>query len=121
MSLSGKYRKWKILETLDFQNNKIWAAFKKCQVYITFTIVSHVILPIIWKGTILDIHQNLTTSVVDPDPNPDVFGPPGSGYRSSSPSRNSKKNLDSYCFVTSFDGNDGNVPSKSSKQKKTFF
>ncbi len=38
-----------------------------------------------------------------------------------SPSRNSKKNLDAYCFVTSFDGNDGNVPSKSSKQINFFF
>jgi hypothetical protein len=59
---------------------------------------------------------------VDSDPNPDVFGPPVSGYRSGSfillsPSRNSKKNLDSYCFVTSFDGNDGNVTSKSYNQK----
>jgi hypothetical protein len=58
-------------------------------------------------------------SVADPDPNPDppdprVFGPPGSGstsqrYGSGSGSRfllsckNSKKNLDSYYFVTLFD------------------
>ncbi len=60
-------------------------------------------------------------SVPDPDPNPDppdphVFGPPGSGstsqrYGSGTGSgsgsfyhqaKNSKKNLDSYCFVTSF-------------------
>jgi hypothetical protein len=50
-------------------------------------------------------------SVADPDPH--VFGPPGSG--------NSKKNLDSYYFVTLFDFlslNDVNVPSKSNKQKK---
>jgi hypothetical protein len=54
---------------------------------------------------------------VDPDPNPDppethVFGPPGSGsgplVRGMDPDpgpsitkRNSMKNLDSYCFVTS--------------------
>jgi hypothetical protein len=47
----------------------------------------------------------------------------GSGSFSSS-SKNSKKNLDSYCFVTSFDFlsliNDVNVPSKSTKQKNVF-
>ncbi len=51
------------------------------------------------------------TSVADPDPNPDpyVFVPPGSGsisQRHGSGSfyhnANSKKNLDFYCFVTSF-------------------
>jgi hypothetical protein len=54
----------------------------------------------------------LSTSVVDPDPpdNPDpyVFRPHGSGFGSInkawirillSTSKNSKKNLDSYCFV----------------------
>ncbi len=58
----------------------------------------------------------LLSSVADPDPNPDphVFGPPGSGSGSISQShgsgsgsfyhqaKKSKKNLDSYCFVTSF-------------------
>jgi hypothetical protein len=38
--------------------------------------------------------------------------------------KNSKKNLDSYCFVTLFDllslKNYVNVPSKSNKQKKLF-
>jgi hypothetical protein len=52
----------------------------------------------------------LRNSVADPDPH--VFGPPGSGSISAeawirirvllSSSKNSKKNLDSYCFVTSF-------------------
>ncbi len=41
-----------------------------------------------------------------------------------SPIKNSKKNLDSYCFVTSFRlfifENDVNVPSKSNKQKNFF-
>ncbi len=41
-----------------------------------------------------------------------------------SASKNSKKNLDSYCFVTSFGlfifENDVNVPSKSNKQKNFF-
>jgi hypothetical protein len=51
-----------------------------------------------------------------PDPDPHVFGPPGSGsisqrYGSGSgngsgsffhQAKKSKKNLDSYCFVTSF-------------------
>ncbi len=72
----------------------------------------------------------LLTSVADPH----VFGPPGSGSRSisqryrsgsgsgsGSPSKKSKKNLDSYCFVTSFwlfiFENDVHVPSKSHKQK----
>jgi hypothetical protein len=51
-------------------------------------------------------------SVADPNPDPSdphVFGLPGSGSGSSSQSRillssskNSEKNLDSYCFVTSF-------------------
>jgi hypothetical protein len=76
------------------------------------------------------------TSVADPDPNPDpsdlyVFGPPGSGSISQievwirillSPSKNCKRNLDSYCFVASFWlfislKNDVNVPLKSNKQK----
>jgi hypothetical protein len=80
-------------------------------------------------------------SVADPDrdsdPDPHVFGPPGSGstsHRYGSGSRillwirillssckNSKKNLDSYYFVTLFDflslKNDVNVASKSNKQK----
>jgi hypothetical protein len=50
----------------------------------------------------------LTTSVADPDPH--VFGPPGSGSISQkldpdptiSSSKNSKKNLDSNYFVTLF-------------------
>jgi hypothetical protein len=57
------------------------------------------------------------TSVADPDTNPEppdlrVFGPPGSGsinqrYGSGcwillSLRKNSKKNLDFYCFMTSF-------------------
>ncbi len=51
---------------------------------------------------------------MDPDPTsaPDL---------QSVPSKNSKKNLDSYCFVTSCGllslKNDINVPSKSNKQK----
>jgi hypothetical protein len=78
----------------------------------------------------------LLASVADPDPNPDphVFGPPGSGSGSTSQRvwiririllsscKNSKKNLDSYYFVTLFDffslKNDVNVASKSNKQKK---
>jgi hypothetical protein len=48
----------------------------------------------------------------DPAPDPDL----------SSSCKNSKKNLDSYYFVTLFDflslKNDVNVPSKSNKQKK---
>jgi hypothetical protein len=76
-------------------------------------------------------------SVADPDPNPDppdphVFGPPGSGSTSIevwirillSSCKNSKKNLDSYYFVTLFDfltlKNDVNVASKSNKQKKLY-
>ncbi len=61
-------------------------------------------------------------SVADPDsPDPHVFGPPGSTcFRASrillSTCKNSKKNLDSYYFVTLFDflslKNDVNVPSK---------
>jgi hypothetical protein len=69
----------------------------------------------------------LQYSVSDPDLY--VFGPPESGAVSQrylliririllSSSKNSKKNLDSYCFVTSFllfffEKNDENVPSKS--------
>jgi hypothetical protein len=82
--------------------------------------------------------MSVKSSVANPDPNPDldppdpyVFGPPGSGsicqrYGSGSGSftswKISKKNLDSYNFVTLFDflslKNDVNVPSKSNKQKK---
>ena len=47
---------------------------------------------------------------MDPDPDPSII------------MQNSKKNLDSYYFVTLFDflslKNDVNVPSKSNKQKK---
>jgi hypothetical protein len=53
--------------------------------------------------------STLLFSVPDPDTDPDqlVFGPPGSTcFWSSrillSSSKNSKKNLDSYCFVTYF-------------------
>jgi hypothetical protein len=79
----------------------------------------------------------IQSSVVDPDPDPPdprVFGPPGSGSTSQrygcgsgsgsfyQHAKNSKKNLDSYYFVTLFDfislKNDVNVPSKSNKQKK---
>jgi hypothetical protein len=54
---------------------------------------------------------------VDPDPDsePYVFGPPGSGS-----SKISKKNLDSYCFVTFYDFlsfKNVNVSSKSKKAK----
>jgi hypothetical protein len=71
-------------------------------------------------------------SVADPDPNPDpdppephVFGPPGSGSGSFyHHAKNSKKNLDSYFFVTLFDflslKNDVNLASKSNKQKKLY-
>ncbi len=59
-------------------------------------------------------------SVADPDPR--VFGPPGSGSTSLSSCKNSKKNLDSYYLVTLFDflslKNDVNVASKSNRQKK---
>jgi hypothetical protein len=51
-----------------------------------------------------------SSSVPDPNPDPHVFGPPGSQFisqRSGSGSfyqqaKKVKKNLDSYCFVTSF-------------------
>jgi hypothetical protein len=53
---------------------------------------------------------------MDPDPDPSII--------LLLPSKNSKKNLDSYCFVTSFGlfilKNDVNVPSKSNKQKNFF-
>ncbi len=54
---------------------------------------------------------------VDPDPDPSII--------LLSSSKNSKKNLDSYCFVTTFGlfifENCANVPSKSNKQKNFFF
>jgi hypothetical protein len=82
----------------------------------------------------------VNTSVADPNldpdpPDPHVFGPPGSGsishrYGSGSGSgslsscKNSKKNIDSYYFVTLFDflslENYVNVPSKSNKQQNVF-
>jgi hypothetical protein len=71
------------------------------------------------------VKDKRSTSVPDPDPH--VFGPPGSGLTSQmdpDPSiiKNSKINLDSFYFVTLFDflslKNDVNVPSKSKKQKK---
>ena len=49
---------------------------------------------------------------MDPDPDPSII------------MQNSKKNFDSYCFVTSFRllflKNDVNVPSKSNEQKNFF-
>ncbi len=59
------------------------------------------------------LHVILPVSVADPDPipdppNPRVFGPPGSGSGSISQRYGrilvslSEKNLDFYCFVTSF-------------------
>ncbi len=85
------------------------------------------------------IYTNTPTSVADPDPpDPRVLGPPGSGSGSISQrygsgsgirillalSKNSKKNLDFYCFVTYFwlfiFENDVNVPSKSNMRKSFF-
>jgi hypothetical protein len=69
----------------------------------------------------------LSVSVADPNPDPDphVFGPPDPLVWSRillSSCKNSKKNIDSYYFVTLFDflslKNDVNVASKSNKQKK---
>ena len=81
----------------------------------------------IWKRLLLLVlygnffryfYRDVQSSVADPDPNPDphVFGPPGSGSTSQriririllwiririllSSCKNSKKNLDSYYFVT---------------------
>jgi hypothetical protein len=56
--------------------------------------------------------------LLDPDPDPLLRGMDPH----SDPSiinQNSKKNLDSYCFMTSLK-NDVNVPSKSKKQKNVF-
>jgi hypothetical protein len=61
-------------------------------------------------------HEKLNTGTDSsvPDPNPDPL----------SASKNSKKNLDSYCFVIFLDflslKNYFNVPSKSNKQKNFF-
>ncbi len=59
----------------------------------------------------LDSDPDSLVRGTDPDPDPSI----------TVPSKNSKKNLDSYCFVTSFllfiFENDVNVPSKSNKQK----
>jgi hypothetical protein len=56
--------------------------------------------------------------LLDPDPHPLVRG------MDPDPSINSKKNLDSYCFVTFFYflslKKDVNVPSKRNKQKNLF-
>jgi hypothetical protein len=76
------------------------------------------------------VWQNLVllASVANHDPNPDphVFWPPGSGSGSYYEiCKNSKKNLDSDYFVTLFDflslKNDVNVASKRNKQKILFF
>jgi hypothetical protein len=55
--------------------------------------------------------------ILDPDPDQLVRGLDPDPVLSTS--KNSKKNLDSYCFLTSFLSlkNDVNVPSKSNKQK----
>ncbi len=59
--------------------------------------------------TLLPVFNMLPFTGSVPDPNPDprdphVFGSPGSGSTSQSlsSSKNSKKDLDSYCFGTSF-------------------
>ncbi len=85
----------------------------------------------------------LDNGVPDPDPHPHIFGPPGSGSGSISrvrgmdpapdldpsiillsSSKNSKKNLDSYCFLTFFWTlslkKDVNVLSRSNKQENYF-
>jgi hypothetical protein len=95
---------------------------------------------LLYAEDILDFTDN--NPVVDPDLNPDppdphVFGPPGSGsisqrygsgsgYRSGSfyhfSWKNSKKNLDSYYFVTLFDFLSWkNYVNVSSKNKQKFF
>jgi hypothetical protein len=81
-------------------------------------------------GSCLESIAYEESSVADPDPH--VFGPPGSGSTGQRYGRirilllsckKSKKNLDSYYFVTIFDilslKNGVNVPSKSNKQKKS--
>jgi hypothetical protein len=87
------------------------------------------------REPISEFFVSFQTSVADPDPDPPDphdFGPPGSGSGSTgqrygirillSSCKNSKKNLDSYYFVTIFDilsyKNDVNVQSKSNYQKK---
>jgi hypothetical protein len=61
---------------------------------------------------------------VDPDPDPLVRGmdPDPDPEQDLSSCNNSKKNLDSYYFVTLFDflslKNDANIASKGNKQKK---
>jgi hypothetical protein len=74
---------------------------------------------------LFQLRHYILTSVADP--NPYVFGHSGSGSISTNPirlriflpsSKNSKKNLVSYCFVTFVnDVNGVNVPSKSNEQK----
>ncbi len=77
----------------------------------------------------------VTACVQDPDPpDPYVFGLPDPDplvrgmdriWRLLSSSKTSKKNIDSYCFVTFLDflsmKNYVNVPSKSNQQKKFYF
>jgi hypothetical protein len=74
--------------------------------------------PLVEDGDGIEKKTVLNSSVADPDPDspdPHVFGSPGSGSESisqrygsgtgsgsGSPSKKSEKNLDSFCFVTSF-------------------
>jgi hypothetical protein len=72
-------------------------------------------------GTLIILCYKPKSSVADPDPSdPYVFGPPGSGSIFYLQAKVVRKNLDSYCFVTSFDflssKNYINIPSKSNKQ-----
>ncbi len=66
----------------------------------------------------------LRNSVTDPDPDPRINQSEVWIRILLSPSKKSKKNLDSYCFVTSFWlfilENDVRVPSRSNKQKNFF-
>ncbi len=64
----------------------------------------------------------IPTSVADPNPDPDPPDPHVWIWILLSSCKNSKKNLDSYYFVTLFDflslKNDADLASKSNKQKK---
>jgi hypothetical protein len=87
----------------------LWQSQRKYPYLIIFKKLKHFFKES-WSGS-----SKAKTSVADPNPDPPdphVFGPPGSGsfrqryvFGSGSfyhQAKENKKNLDSYCFVTSF-------------------
>jgi hypothetical protein len=95
--------KKQIMQTMT-EAGDFFTASRKFVYTTRWSYLTYIVVPYLY--TISKLTDNILSSVADPDMNPDpyVFGPPGSGSGSfyPLPIKNSSKNLDSYYFATSF-------------------